>query len=408
MTGRLTRVSMVCPEVPPQVVGGLGRYAERMIGQLAGAGVPVDVIGLGAGPRREQLGDVTLHRLGPLTPRRFRRPDRAGRGLRLVARNVSYSARATYRILRGPRTGSVVAVHDWMGCLTGIVCRLAGRPVVFHLHSHEMTVGTTWRTRSLLATGLAALETAQAGLATAVVVPTSTMRDLLVDRGWPAAKLRVIGHGAGDPELDRVAARPEPARRAVADRYRPGRLLVYAGRLSASKGVPTLLAAMPLLLAQLPDCTLVLCGDQSPHSDENAQVAATIERLGLAGRVVALHRFLPAADLYGHFLAADVCVFPSRYEPFGLVAVEAMALGRPVVLGPGYAPELAGDPGTEAALRCTRDSPEELATVLHRALTDEVWAAAAGERARAYVTETFRWDRTVAETLRCYAEAVRR
>lgn len=409
------KVHMLCPEVPPHVVGGLGRYAERIMGRLATAGVPVDVLGLdvpGTGPRRERHGDVTLHRLGPLLPRPRRRRPRAdiGRGPRLVARHLAYSARAAYRVLTDRTPGAVVAVHDWMGAPAGIACRLAGRPVVFHVHSTEMTVGTTWRTRPPAASGLAALETAQARLAAAVVVPSSTMREQLVDRGWRADRIRVIPHGVGDPDLDRTAALPaaERARRVaeVRDRYGiapGGRLLVYAGRLSASKGVPTLLAALPRLLDLVPDCTLVLCGAGSPHTEEDARVAAAIAGSGLAGRAVALHRFLPAARLYEHLLAADACVFPSRYEPFGLVAGEAMALGRPVVLGPGYAPELAGD----AALRCTRDDPAELAAVLHRALTDTGWAATAGERGRAHAA-TFRWERTVADTLRCYAEAVRR
>lgn len=406
------KVHMLCPEVPPHVVGGLGRYAERLMGRLATAGVPVDVLGLdvtGAGPRRERHGDVTLHRLGPLLRRHGSGRD-IGRGPRLIARHLAYSARAAYRVLTDRTPGAVVAVHDWMGAPAGIACRLAGRPVVFHVHSTEMTVGTTWRTRPAAASGLAALETVQARLAAATIVPSTTMRDQLVDRGWPADRIRVVPHGVGDPDLDRTAALPaaERARRVAEVRGHygvapGGRLLVYAGRLSASKGVPTLLAALPRLLELVPDCTLVLCGAGSPHTDEDARVAAAITDARLTGRAVALHRFLPAARLYEHLLAADVCVFPSSYEPFGLVAGEAMALGRPVVLGPGYAPELAGD----AALRCTRDDPAELAAVLHRALTDTGWAAAAGGKGRAHAA-TFRWERTVADTLACYAEAVRR
>lgn len=361
---------VVCPEVPPHVVGGLGRYAERMIRALAEAGAPVTVLAAGAGPRAERHGSVTIRRLPP------RGPAPSGRGPRLIGRNLLYSARATYAILRRPRR-DVVAVHDWMGCLTGIACRLAGRRVVFHVHNTELRA-------------LAALETAQARLATAIVVPSSTMGTELVGRGWPADRIRVIPHGADDPALD---VDPGEAK-AVRDRYPPGPLLVFAGRLSAAKGVPTLLAAM----RELPDVTLVLCGDGSPHTDEGALVSAAIRDLGLAGRVVALRRFLPAAEVYAHFLAADVCVFPSRYEPFGLVAVEAMALGRPVVLGPGHAPELG------PALRCTGEDPRELAALIRRALAGE----APVDAAREHVTRTFRWSRTAAETLRCYAEAARR
>jgi glycogen synthase len=349
------RVHVVCAEVPPHVVGGLGRYAERTLGRLA-AEVP-----------------VTVHAQDGARPAR--------RGARLVARNLAYTARSTARILASPRRGAVVAVHDWMGCLTGLACRLAGRPVVFHVHNRELSTAP----RTALGRGLAALEAAMARLAAATIVPTSTMRTELAARGWP--RVRVVPHGAGDPGPDRL---PDDVRA----RYPAGPLLVYAGRYSAAKGVPTLLDA----LTRLPGVTLVLCGDGSPHTAEAADVAALIADLGLAGRAIALRRFLPAAELAAHFLAADACVFPSTYEPFGLVAVEAMALGRPVVVGPGYAPEVAGP-----ARRCAADDPAELAELIGQALADPAAGPAGREHAR-----SFDWDRTVAATLRCYAEAVAR
>jgi glycosyltransferase involved in cell wall biosynthesis/CTP:molybdopterin cytidylyltransferase MocA/O-antigen/teichoic acid export membrane protein len=418
----------VCTEVPPYVVGGLGRYVERLTREFADGGVRADIFGLGqssseqpvaaASAQRERRGSLTMHRLVPISsvwPRRLRPSARSSRmlRLRLAVRNVSFNARVTYRILAADRRrrGSVVAVHDWMGCLAGIACRVfAGIPVVFHVHSNEMTVGTSWRSRPFVVTGIAILEGVQARLAARIIVPSTTMRELLILRGWSAAKIQVIGHGFEDPALEQLSAgfnQGTVELTAVRERYLrdpTDQLIVYAGRLSPMKGVLTLLEAVALLRDQGTDCMLVLCGNETPHSGENNQVMADIKRWGLADRVIPLFRLLPSTELYRHFLTADVCVFPSHYEPFGLVAVEAMALARPVVLGPGFCRELADD-SDDVALRCRDDSAAELARVVRRALTDREWAATVGPRARAHVTREFRWQRAAEATVRCYAEA---
>jgi len=334
------------------------------------------------------------------------------------------------RILRADsgRSGSVVAVHDWMGCLAGILCRVLGRrPVVFHVHTREIHSDPA-RRRSPVAAGIAALETIQARLARRIVVASAGMRDQLAARGWPPDRLRVVPHGFEDPELVRLAglgdddrARLRSAvrrrylegddrarlRSAVRRRYLegddPGYLIVFAGRLSAHKGVRTLIRAAPRVVEKLGRIRIVLIGAQAPRTNDDAEVARLIERLGLARYVCADYRFRDSAEVFAHFLAADVCVFPSTYEPFGLVAVEAMALARPVVVGPGYSPEVVGD----GAVRYERDSPEELADALIRCLDDPAAADRLAGRGAAYVRERYSWARTAELTLSTYAEAVR-
>ncbi|MBO3747532.1 glycosyltransferase family 4 protein [Streptosporangiaceae bacterium NEAU-GS5] len=384
------RVSVVCAEVPPEVVGGLGRYAERMMPALR---APVTVYGTTAGrTRTERIGGVTLHRL--------RTPGGTTR-LGRVTGMLAFNVRAAWHILRTSRSGSVVAVHDWMGCLAGILCAAVGRrPVVFHVHTQEGGA------LSLVGAGIAALERAQARLARLVVVPSAGMRDDLTARGWPAARLRVIPHGFEDPELVRLAEAPAEERERLRDevraRYLPGgagRLIVFAGRLSSHKGVRELIRAVPILLGKHDHVRVVLVGAQAPRTDDNAAIARLIDELGVGAHVVADYRFLPPADVFAHFLAADVCAFPSTYEPFGLVAVEAMALGRPVVVGPGYSAEVVGD----GALRCADD----LSAALLQILDDPVAAGRLGRSGAAHVRDRYSWARTAELTLAAYAEAAR-
>ncbi|MEU3167455.1 glycosyltransferase family 4 protein [Streptosporangium sp. NPDC006930] len=418
MTARLRPVYVVCAEVPPDVVGGLGRYAERMMAAMRHLGTSVEVFGATArhgAPRTERIGDVTLHRVRTLGGGRAGGTSRTPAVVLHVARMIGilvFNVRVTVRILRaGARSsGSVVAVHDWMGCVAGILCRVLARtPVVFHVHTRELNAGSSQR-RSVVAAGIAALETVQARLAHLIVVPSVGMRDDLVACGWPPDRLRVIPHGFEDPELLRLAAltgdERDRLRMAVRRRYLPGgegRLVVFAGRLSPHKGVRTLVRAASPIVGKRDDVRIVLIGAQAPRTDENAEVARLIDDTGVGRHVVAGYRFLGSAEVFAHFLAADVCAFPSTYEPFGLVAIEAMALARPVVVGPGYSPEVVGD----GAVRCGHDSPEELADALLRCLDDRRFASRLGERGAAHVRERYMWARTAELTLAAYAELAR-
>ena len=438
---RPRRCYVVCTEVPPNVVGGLGRYAERLLAALRDTGVPVEVfgaVGRRLPPRTHRTGSVTLHLLptpgqpSPETPQKAPRRDSAGprvpvdgevgdaagvspragdpgRGgigaLVRVGGLIWFNVRVAARILRsGRRAGAVVAVHDWMGAVAGILCRVLGRtPVVFHVHTCEHNTAPGAR-RTFVNAGITALENAQARLADLIVVPSAGMRDELVARGWPKDRLRVVPHGYEDPELIRLAelpgARRDRLRAEVRERYLPGgagRLVVFAGRLSPHKGVHTLIRAAALLRGR-DDLRVVLIG-----SGDDARVAGLIEREGVAGQVVAGYRFLDPPEVFAHFLAADVCVFPSVYEPFGLVAVEAMALGRPVVVGPGYSPEVVG----EGAVRCRTGSPEELAAALSRCLDDPEHAAGLARHGAEHVRARYSWARTAEATLAAYGEVAR-
>ena len=117
-----------------------------------------------------------------------------------------------------------------------------------------------------------------------------------------------------------------PAREDARRRWsRHGPLLVFSGRLEA-EGIFTLLDAMPHILAAHPRARLVVSG-QGGQSGRFDQVTA--ER-GLSDAVVRAG-WQPEADLRALIAASDIAIVPSLYEPFGLVALEAMALGAPVI-----------------------------------------------------------------------------
>lgn len=405
--GSVRRLAMVCSEMPPGVVGGLGRYAERLLGAMEDWPVETDVFtmaGPGATSRRDRSGRVTIHRLAGLIARKHRGRATAMQRIGLVVDYLAFNARAVARLATFPR-GTVVAVHDWMGAPAGLITGAMGRSVTFHVHSTEMSVDRPWFRRGPVTWGVLLLEAAMARRADRIIVPSARMADDLADRGWPRDHIQVIAHGAADPLIGQLLSRSIEEREELARRVRSGygdppTMLVYAGRLSDLKGVSTLLRAMSKVVPRVPGCVLVLAGEGTPHTEEDERAAALAETM--PDHVHVLHRFLPAEDLFAHFLAADVCVFPSTYEPFGFVAMEALSLGKPVVVGAGYDRAIADSPGVR---QCDRDDPQELARVLTAALLDEDWLQEAGPAGRIWAESRFDWGKTCEETLAAYAEA---
>src|SRR5688572_28251192 len=123
--------------------------------------------------------------------------------------------------------------------------------------------------------------------------------------------------------------RANPARvRAVRERYAPGGapVLLYFGRLEYEKGVHDLIAALPRIRRAHSGTRLVIAGTGTGHD----QLVAAV-RTHRVRRSVTFTGHLPDADLAALLRAADAVVLPSRYEPFGIVALEAAAAGAPLV-----------------------------------------------------------------------------
>ncbi|HEX6737127.1 MAG TPA: glycosyltransferase, partial [Vicinamibacteria bacterium] len=120
----------------------------------------------------------------------------------------------------------------------------------------------------------------------------------------------------------------EAARRALG--LGPGPLLLTVGAIFGRRCLPTLLEATARLRPGWPELRLDVVGENRAHPPLDPD--AIVRRLGLAGRVRLLG-FVSEAELAARYAAADVAVFLSEYEGFGLPALEAMARGLPVVVG---------------------------------------------------------------------------
>jgi alpha-1,3-rhamnosyl/mannosyltransferase len=175
--------------------------------------------------------------------------------------------------------------------------------------------------------------------AAVVAVPTEWVRSTVIDAyDVPADRVVVVPHGV-EATLGADAPSAFDLRRDYG--LGAGRLLVYPAITHPHKHHRFLLEVMARHWTD-PDLRLVLLGGRGAAE---AEVVADIDRLGLGSRVIR-HGRVPDAHRDGLIEAADALVFPSQYEGFGAPAVEAMALGTPVICSnqPALA-EVVGDAG---------------------------------------------------------------
>jgi glycogen(starch) synthase len=213
----------------------------------------------------------------------------------------------------------------------------------------------------------------------------------------PPDKVETIPNGV---DLERFA----PAEGAVSARARltpdGAPLICFAGRLEYEKGVQTVLEALPLIDALVPGVRFVV-GGAGTH---RAELERRAEALGFGARI-SFEGFVDEArlrDLYG---AADLVIVPSLYEPFGLVALETMACGSPVIAADtGGLREIVDHDIT--GLRFTPGDAKELAAVAVRLLTDERLGRRLSMQAMSLLAERHSWAAVAARTADTYRRTI--
>lgn len=188
-------------------------------------------------------------------------------------------------------------------------------------------------------------------------------------------------------------------------------MVVYVGRFDPRKGIEMLIRAAVKLHQQedLRDRLLVWIGGGStpgqPDGDERARLEDLSAHLGLEGCVRFVGR-IADADLPACYAAADVCAVPSYYEPFGLVAIEAMASGTPVVASNVGGLQYTVVPEETGLLVPPRDDLA-LAEAIARILQAPAWGARLGANGQTRVAAKFAWDGVAAQLERVYGDLIR-
>src|ERR1051326_3658056 len=391
-------------EYPPYVYGGAGVHVEFLSRELARL-IDVEVRCFGD----QHLDDGRLHVRGYSEPSDFTAPDYLKPVFGAMARTIAWAGTAT--------DADVAHCHTWYSQLGGILIQLGyGIPLVVTVHSLEPL--RPWK-REQLRGGYdvscwveqSALENADAVIA----VSKGTREDILNVTRVKPERIHVIHNGI-DTGLYRHVDETDALERYGVDPGRP--YVLFVGRITRQKGIVHLARAIPSIDA---DAQVVLCAGQP----DTPEIAAEMEQaVALARRehdgIIWVQKMLARQDanqLYSH---ATLSCCPSIYEPFGIINLEAMACGTPVVASAvGGIPEVVvdGETGVLVPLEQQTSSPFEpldparfsadLAAAINGLLREPSTRERIGRGGRERVERHFAWSAIAAQTVSLYRELTR-
>lgn len=401
-------------EYPPNIAGGLGRHVAELVPALVQQGVTVDVV-----TPTDELAVDQYHNSYPPSADLdlFRVSVVKENGInvhRVYVAHIDASADIYYRatevnqalenyvlsLTEQGHSWDLLHAHDWLTGFASIALqRICHLPLVATIHATERGRGRGYLGNPLQR----AIDQAEQDLielTDRIIVCSHYMsKELQAFFGVAEDKLAVVPNGVDiDSLLVLYDETPQEFRRKYAA---PEEQMVFTvSRLVHEKGVHRLLDATPLILAKCPHTQIVVAG-RGPEA-ENLQRQAN--HLGISDHVQFIG-FVPDEVRNLLFKVADCAVFPSLYEPFGIVALEAMALGCPVIVSDvGGLSEVVAHKKT--GITVYPDDPRSVAWGVLRALRQPESTREFAANARRQVEELFNWTRIARATKKVYQSVI--
>jgi glycogen(starch) synthase len=399
------RLAYITTEFPPRIYGGLGVYVDCISKELVALehSVAVYVPGDPTLPSHEMAGGVEVFRELPVPMRNGLAPFFSeetlswGPGLDLLLDLLSYNQLAASKILKSGHFDLCVA-HDWLGLPGALAVKQKGVPMIYHVHGLE--AGRSVHPNPQLVS----LEKEGAKAADLVITVSEAMAQELADLGVPADKIRVCYHGVDSEFYDPMRIDPAKLER-LREHYgldANDTVILFIGRLEPVKGVIQLIGAIPKVLEKHPQVRLLMIGKGSLEDIVRSEAEKS-------RHITLVTDFIdPEAKAY-HYAIADLCIFPSIYEPFGIVALEAAAMGKAAVVGASGVSglrEIVENPGAAnpTGVHINPRDPGDIAWGINLALEDPDRLKAWGKNARYRVQKNFTWRRAAENTLNIYRE----
>ena len=392
-------------EYPPHIYGGAGVHVDYLSRELSKL-MEVEVRCFGE--QREEQGNLRVRGFGPGSPE-MTCPKPLQSPLGAVRRCVDFN---------GAGVGAdLVHCHTWYTHFGGILAKLNyGLPLVITVHSLEPL--RPWKREQLgggydfsLWVEKTALEMADAVIA----VSEETRRDILSLFSLPEERVTVIHNGIDLAEY-RPTKDPSVLRSLGVDPEKP--YILFVGRITRQKGIIHLVRAIRHLD---PGFQVVLCAGAPDTPEIAAEMqGAVAEARKQRDGIVWIEKMVTRSEAIVLYSGASVFVCPSIYEPFGIINLEAMACGTPVVASAvGGIKEVVvdGETGFLVPLRQMAESPFEatepevfsadLAERVNRLMADPALAARMGEAGRRRAEQLFGWDAIARKTERLYAQLLK-
>lgn len=386
------KILMLTWEYPPRVVGGIARVVYDLSRTLLKDGHDVTVVTYreGDAPYFEDDKGVKVYRVDNymINPNNFIDW--------ILQMNFSMVTKVN-ELINEQGKFDVIHAHDWLVAnaaktiknsynipiVSTIHATEAGRNSGIHDETQRYINDTEW---------MLTYESSE------VVVNSNYMKSELQRLfGLPYEKINVIPNGVNLNLFNGIERDYTFRRKYAMDNEK---IILFMGRLVYEKGIQHLIAAMPKILNGYHDAKLVICGKGGMIDELKAQVNA----MGIAEKVY-FAGYLNGKDVQKMYKAADIAVFPSTYEPFGIVALEAMLSENPIVVSDiGGLNEIVQH--RENGMKSYTGNANSIADSILELLYDHKLCADITKKAKNKVRNEYNWSKIAQDTHFTYQKAI--
>ena len=386
------KILMLTWEYPPRVVGGIARVVNDLSKRLIKDGHDVTVITYkeGNAPYYELDKGVKVYRVDNFIINASNFIDW------IMQLNFNMIAKAS-EIMQKEGAFDVIHAHDWLVAYAAKTLKQSYNiPIVSTIHATE--AGRNSGIRDAQQKYINDTEWMLTYESTEVIVNSYFMKTELQRLfGLPYEKINVVPNGVNLLSYSGIERDYDFRRKFAMDNEK---IILFVGRLVYEKGIQHLIAAMPKILNGYHDAKLVIAGKGGMIDELKAQANS----LGL-GEKVYFTGYINGKDVGKLYKAADISVFPSTYEPFGIVALEAMLAERPVVVSDiGGLNEIVQH--RENGMKCYAGNANSIADSILELLYDPQLCANVVKKAKAKVRSEYNWNKIAQDTHFIYQKAI--
>lgn len=387
------KILMLTWEYPPRIVGGIARVVHDLSKRLIKDGHEVTVVTYRDSadvPEYENDKGVNVYRVDNymIHPNNFIDW--------IMQLNFNMLSKATEIINKGGGF-DVIHAHDWLVTYAAKSLKNAyDIPIVATIHATE--AGRNSGIHDETQRYINDTEWLLTYEATEVIVNSNYMKNEIQRLfGLPFDKINVIPNGINLSNFTGIERDYDFRRQYAMDNEK---IILYVGRLVYEKGVQHLIAAMPKILSNYNDAKLIIAGRGGMMDELRAEAS----NLGLNDKIY-FTGYLNSKQVQKMYKCADVAVFPSTYEPFGIVALEAMLAGVPTVVSDVGGLDEIVTHGVDG-MKSYAGNANSIADSVTALLYDHQLATNVSKKAKQKVKDQFNWEKIAQDTHFTYEKAI--
>lgn len=386
------KILMLTWEYPPRIVGGIARVVHDLSHKLVKNGHDVTVVTYKEGDTLEFENDkgVKVYRVENYMIRPNNFTDW------IMQLNFALTAKAT-QIINEQGKFDCIHAHDWLVTYSAKTLKDSFHiPIVSTIHATE--AGRNSGIHDDVQRYINDTEWLLTFESTEVIVNSNYMKcELQRLFGLPFEKINVIPNGININNFNGITKDYDFRRKYAMDNEK---IILYIGRLVYEKGIQHLISAMPKIINGYNDTKLIIGGKGGMYNELREQA----RNLGIENKVY-FTGYLSSKEVQKMYKCADIAVFPSTYEPFGIVALESMLAGVPTVVSDiGGLNEIV-DHGINGMKSYAGNSnsiaDSVLALLYNHQLCDDIV-----KNAKAKVKQEFNWNKIAQDTFFTYEKAI--